>query len=420
MMLESFSKALDTGATVTLPNLKDLASWKFEIVSVAGEEGDQGYFILSANDRSAVMTADFREQQLGEELSYSNEELNITLEELSTANLRLLDANAGLEAKVIDRMKQLADTESSLRNLVMNAHYPLMILRGRDWVIEIANQPLVNLWDKTIEGVTGQPLMTILPEIEDQPFPGFLRQVYDSGVGYGEEEQVFHYNSPTGPAEKYVSFYYDPMRDESGQVCGIIVSADDITSKVLQRKELQVANDALAATVEELTASNEELEESRQELFEKHDQLLQSEQRFRNLIRQAPVGICVIKAKDLTIEAVNDGYLALVGKTRAEMESQPIWTVVSEAAAHYGPIMDSVIQTAVPFIGKEHEITLIRHGIAESAFFDFVYEPVLTESVVTSIMVVAIDVTDKVNARRAVEDVEQRMRLALEATEIGT
>ncbi|RZL17142.1 MAG: hypothetical protein EOO89_09375, partial [Pedobacter sp.] len=114
------------------------------------------------------------------------------------------------------------------------------------------------------------------------------------------------------------------------------------------------------------------------------------------------------------------GYLVLVGKTRAEMESQPIWTVVPEAAAHYAPIMDSVIQTAVPFIGEEHEITLIRHGIAEKAFVDFVYEPVLTENVVTSIMVVAIDVTDKVNARKAVEDVEQRMRLALEAAEIGT
>lgn len=434
LLLEVFTEATDTGKTVVLPLVKDLLAWQFEIVSVAGDVNNGGYFILSANDISAVVTSEIKEQELGEELSSSNEELNATLEELSVANLRLLEANANLEAKVTDRMRQLANTESSLRSLVMNAHYPLMILRGRDWVIEIVNQPLVNLWDKTIEGVTGQRLMTILPEIEDQPFPGFLRQVYDSGVGYGEEEQVFHYNSPTGPAEKYVSFYYDPMRDNSGEVCGIIVSADDITSKVLQRKEVQAAlekekemteeilvvNNALAATVEELTASNEELEQSRQELLDKHLQLAETEQRFRYLIRQAPVGICVIRANDLAIEDVNDGYLELVGKTREELEDRTIWAAVSEAADYYGPIMNSVIETKKPFVGKEHELTLIRQGVAENVFIDFVYEPVIIEGVVTSIMVVAIDVTDKVNARKAVEDVEQRMRLALEAAEIGT
>jgi PAS domain S-box-containing protein len=434
LLLGVFTEATNTGKTVVLPLVKDLLAWQFEIVSVAGDGNNPGYFVLSANDISAVVTADFRDQELGEELSSSNEELNATLEELSVANLRLLDANANLEAKVTDRMRQLANTESSLRSLVMNAHYPLMILRGRDWVIEIVNQPLVNLWDKTIEGVTGQRLMTILPEIEDQPFPGFLRQVYDSGIGYGQEEQVFYYNSPTGPAEKYVSFYYDPMRDNSGEVCGIIVSADDITSKVLQRKEVQAAlekekemteeilvvNNALAATVEELTASNEELEQSRQELLDKHLQLAETEQRFRYLIRQAPVGICVIRANDLAIEDVNDGYLELVGKTREELEDRTIWAAVSEAADYYGPIMNSVIETKKPFVGKEHELTLIRQGIAENVFIDFVYEPVIIEGVVTSIMVVAIDVTDKVNARKAVEDVEQRMRLALEAAEIGT
>jgi PAS domain S-box-containing protein len=434
LLLDVFTEATDTGKTVVLPLVKDLLAWQFEIVSVAGDGNNQGYFILSANDISAVVNADSREQELGEELSSSNEELNATLEELSVANLRLLDVNAHLEAKVTDRMRQLANTESSLRSLVMNAHYPLMILRGRDWVIEIVNQPLVNLWDKTIEGVTGHRLMTILPEIEDQPFPGFLRQVYDSGIGYGQEEQVFYYNSPTGPAEKYVSFYYDPMRDNSGEVCGIIVSADDITSKVLQRKEVQAAlekekemteeilvvNNALAATVEELTASNEELEQSRQELLDKHLQLAETEQRFRYLIRQAPVGICVIRANDLAIEDVNDGYLELVGKTREELEDRTIWAAVSEAADYYGPIMNSVIETKKPFVGKEHELTLIRQGIAENVFIDFVYEPVIIEGVVTSIMVVAIDVTDKVNARKAVENVEQRMRLALEAAEIGT
>jgi PAS domain S-box-containing protein len=452
LVLESFRKVIENGMPIELPPLrysifqdegsvKEQLWWRLEIVAVSGEGPQPGYLVLTTSDVTAGIAADLREQQLGEELaaSYeeltaSNEELNATLEELNSANQRLIDANAGLEGKIAERIRQLADSESSLKSLVMNAHYPLMVLRGRNWIIEIANQQLVNLWDKTIEGVTGQPLMTILPEIKDQPFPNFLRQVYDSGIGYGEEEQVFYYNSPDGPAEKYVSFYYDPLWDDSGEVCGIIVAADDITNKVLQRKELQAAlekeqamaeeisavNEELAATVEELTASNEELEQSRQELLEKHSQLGESEQRFRHLIRQAPVGICVIRASDLMIQEVNDMYLELVGKTRDDLENRTIWDAVAEAAESYAPIMNTVIDTATPFAGREHQLNLIRKGIGEKVYFDFVYEPVVVEESVKYIMVVAIEVTDKVLARKAVEEVEQRIRLAVESAEIGT
>src|SRR5690606_3189849 len=109
----------------------------------------------------------------------SNEELNATIEDLQQAHQGLEELNQDLAERVAEGIKDIAESESSLRSLVMTAHYPLMILRGRDWIIEIVNQPLVNLWDKTIEGVTGFKLMDILPEIEDQPFPTFLRQVYD-------------------------------------------------------------------------------------------------------------------------------------------------------------------------------------------------------------------------------------------------
>jgi PAS domain S-box-containing protein len=415
------------------------SEWQFDMLPIPTE--DAGYLLLNLHRVGDLENSSQQVQKLGEELAASNEELlssneelSATLEELSVVNQNLVDVNLGLEDKINQRVKQLADSESSLRSLVMNAHYPLMILRGREWVIEIANQQLVNLWEKTIEGVTGHKLMTILPEIEDQPFPGFLRQVYDSGVGYGQEEQVFYYNSPTGPAEKYVSFYYDPLLDDSGEVCGIIVAADDITSKVLQRKAMQNAleneqamaeemstiNDELSATIEELTASNEELDQSRQELLEKHEQLGESEQRFRQLIRQAPVGICVIRSKDLMIEEVNNGYLELVGKSREDMEKRTIWEAIPESDANYRPIMNSVIASGTPFTGTEHELTLIRRGVPENVFIDFVYEPVVNNGVVTSIMVVAIEVTDKVKARKAIEEVEQRIRLAVEATDIGT
>ena len=409
--------------------------WQLEILPVARDGDRATYLLVTTHNVTNEMVYERREQELNEELAASNEELTATLEDLQISHTQLENFSRELEERIAQGIKAIANSESSLRSLVMTAHYPLMILRGRDWIIEIANQPLVNLWDKTIEEVTGHKLMDILPEIEDQPFPAFLKQVYDSGVGYGQEEQIFHYNSPKGPATKYVSFYYDPLRDDKGDVVGIIVAADDITTKVQQRQmleealakeqalteEMNVLNEELAATVEELSAANEDLQASQEEIKRKNEDLIQSEARFRLLIKQAPVGICVIRSHDLYVLEANDSYLSLVGKERTELEGRTIWEAISEVAEDYAPILNQVIQTGLPFVATEHQVTLLRYGKPEEIFIDFVYEPVLkTEGKVTAILVVAIDVTEKVKARKAIEDAGQRTRLAVESADIGT
>lgn len=416
--------------------------WQLEILPIADEHGVIAYLLVTTYNVTETIEGERRTHELHEELQFStnelelvNDRLKITLNELQHANDALEQLNVQLEKRVQSGIQAIANSESSLRSLVMAAHYPLMILRGRDWIIEIANQPLVNLWDKTIAEVTGQKLMDILPEIVDQPFPTYLHQVYDSGIGYGQEEQVFYYNAPSGPATKYVSFYYDPLRDDDGAVVGIIVAADDITAKVEQRRllesslakeqrlveEMSSLNDELAATIEELSATNEELLDAQKQLGKKHDELIESEERFRLLIKQAPVGICVIRAKDFVVLEVNDGYLSLVGKKRDELENKPIWDAVAEVATDYAPIMNGVISSGKPFIAVEHALTLVRYGQPEVVYIDFVYEPVLSsEGMVTAVMVVAINVTEKVKARQAIEEASARTQLAVEAAEMGT
>jgi two-component system CheB/CheR fusion protein len=94
---------------------------------------------------------------------------------------------------------------------------------------------------------------------------------------------------------------------------------------------------------------------------------------------------------------------------------------VAEAAEVYAPVMQRVITTSVAFHASEHEVVLVRNGVEETVFVDFVYEPVKDrEGKVSSIMVVGNDVSDKVMARRQIEDLEEHSRLAIEAAEIGT
>ncbi|GEM_PF-2405487 len=196
---------------------------------------------------------------------------------------------------------------------------------------------------------------------------------------------------------------------------------DSLAKEQALVEEMKALNDELAATVEELSATNEELLASQQSLSSKHEELLASEERFRLLIRQAPVGICVIRSSDLKIVEVNDGYLTLVGKNRENLAYKMVWDAIPEAASFYGPIMDEVIRSGTPFVATEHELLLIRFGLPETVWVDFVYEPVISDNgSVNAVLVLAIEVTEKVKSRKAIEEAGQRTLLAVESADIGT
>jgi two-component system sensor histidine kinase VicK len=336
--------------------------------------------------------------------------------------------------QVYNRLR-IQESEANLRSIVMTAHYALMVLRGRDWVIEIANQSLVDLWDKTIEAVTGNKLMDILPEIKDQPFPGFLKQVYDSGVAYGQAEQVFYYNSPTGPATKYVSFHYDPIFDNEGKVTGIIVAAEDITDKVINRQmleqsyieqqslneEMTATNEELASANEELITTNEELANTKNNLQEIIAQLAASENRMRYMLADAPIAIALFTGKDLFIEAANRKVLEAWGKGN-EVIGLPLKVALPELNGQaFLSILDNVFATGVPYHGNEVKAFLEKNGVLEEVYSNFVYHPLKAEDGTTeSIVLIANIVTEQVVARKKVEQAEEMLRFSIEAASVGT
>jgi PAS domain S-box-containing protein len=124
---------------------------------------------------------------------------------------------------------------------------------------------------------------------------------------------------------------------------------------------------------------------------------------------------------DLMVQDVNDAYLQLVGRERAAMQNRTIWQAVPEAAEAYAPIMNSVISTGIAYSAQEHELQLLRDGEHQSVFVNFVYEPVRFEDdSVKAVMVVTVDVTGQVVARRQVEAAEEMLRLAIDSANMGT
>ncbi len=293
-------------------------------------------------------------------------------------------------------------------------------------VIQYANEAMLAIWGKNRD-VIGLSLEDALPELKGQPFIDLFKKVYREGLTITGTETPARLLVNGELKTFYFDFEYRAIKDENGNVTGILHIATDVTDRKLSNEreqnlteELRASNEELLAANEELNATNEELTASQLQLIELFEEIEESEARFRNVVKQAPVGICIIRAGDLVIQDVNDAYLLLVGKNRNELENRTIWEAIPEAEDFYAPVMDKVINTGIPYFAKEAELILVRNGAPETVFVDFVYEPMKTDENVYAVMVLAIEVTDKVFARRRIEEVEERIRLAVEAAEIGT
>ena len=321
-----------------------------------------------------------------------------------------------------------------LNNLIEQSPYPIYLILGEDLIITVANAATLKAWGKN-QSVIGMRFRDALPELSGQPFEHLLLKVIATGEAYHAINDRADLLIDGEMRTSYYTFSYEPVFDQNKHVIGVSCFATDVTSLVEANKKVEIMsekthqiNEELAAINEEVTASNEELaalnEElaaTNEELTESHHLLELSEKRFRNLILQAPFAICVIRASDLVVTDVNYRYLELVGRDRAKIDGLTIWEAVPEAAEAYAPLMQQVIDTRTAYKAKEAELYLLRNGISEHMYIDFVFEPVLdfTESV-SAIMVVGIDVSEKVKARKSIEEIEERIRLAVQAAEIGT
>lgn len=199
-----------------------------------------------------------------------------------------------------------------------------------------------------------------------------IDKVKGGGATWSEDQLIPIFRNGT-IEDVYWTFGYSPVRDDDGIIRGVLVICNETTQQVKAAKRI-----------------------------------VESEKMLRSIVFRAPVGICMVKGDPSVVEVANDIYLDLVGKKREEFEGRVLWDALPEARSIYAPILDEVIRSGKAYHGKEHQVQLIRHGKNEVVYVDFVYDPLQDNA--GTVMVLAIDVTDKVVARKKIEESEQRYR----------
>jgi len=139
--------------------------------------------------------------------------------------------------------------------------------------------------------------------------------------------------------------------------------------------------------------------------------------RLYELFMQAPVAMAILRGPEHRYEFANP--LSFSYRDRANWVGKTVREVLPELVEQgMLAMLDQVYTTGIPFVGTELPVRLDRRGdgVLEEAYYNLVYQPTRTlQGDIDGIWVYSVEVTEQVQARRRVEELNRQLEAEKEA-----
>ncbi|QEH43917.1 PAS domain-containing protein [Chitinophaga sp. XS-30] len=250
-------------------------------------------------------------------------------------------------------------------SIILNSRFPMFLWWGKEMIqfYNDAYRPSLGMNGKHPVAV-GQRGEDCWPETWPVIKP-LIKEVWEGGSIWREDQLIPIYRD--GRLEDvYWTFSYSPVRDDNGEIGGVLVICHETTEKVKARQKIETA-----------------------------------EKKFRNIVKQAPVGIAILKGPDFIVETVNDKYLKLMQVTEQQIRKEPLFEILPEIKTAVEPLLTTVLKTGKLCYGREFE--------TKEGTFNFLYEPLRdAEGQIEGVIMVSSEVTEEVKARRKSAEAEKK------------
>lgn len=270
----------------------------------------------------------------------------------------------------------------SVVGLLLNSKFPMFVAWGAELGF-LYNDAYAEILGAKHPTAMGGKFREIWAEIWPTIEP--LIQAAMDGEATFHEDLPLLMNRHGFEEETWFTFSYSPVRDEAGDLAGMFCAVSETTKRV--RLEKRLAGE---------------------------------QARLANLFEKAPVFLAQVEGADHRFALANPSYLDLVG--RQNIIGQGVADAIPEAVGQgYVALLDEVQATGKTVSASGARVELLSpNGELAERFVDFVMSPVTDETHnVTGIMMAGADVTERVIASRNVIENEERLRLAIEAADIG-
>ena len=273
----------------------------------------------------------------------------------------------------VETRKKIEESEHRFHQMIYSSPSMIAILRGEDLIIEVANDAILEQLGKG-KNIIGLPFSKAVPEMEEQGFGELLRQVYKTGIPHYAHEMPGTLLHNGIEITNYYNFIYQAQRNIDNEIVGIAIIATTVTPQA-----------------------------------EFNLRIKESEQRFKNLVRDAATAIIVYTGDDMKVEIVNKAYARLLNLAPEDLLDKPIFSVVPNAEAHYRPQLERVLKTGEMLQIYDSPYSLIIKGKLIEGYVHYTYQPYRDKhGEILGVMAIIQDVTETVLARKKIEESEKQ------------
>jgi PAS domain S-box-containing protein len=286
------------------------------------------------------------------------------------------------QTKVKERQEELRAREEELRDFIMQSPAAMVIVVGSEHRFTVANPAYERLVGRKVAGKTVREAFTA---DEAAHFVPLLDGVYRTGKPYVGKELPLKIADESGVIrERFADLGFHPFRDPGGRIKGILADVHDVTGQVRARREVA---------------------------FERHQ--------LETIFRESPAAMALWRGPDLVFDLVNPRYQAIFPDR--ELLGKPFLEAVPEFVGQpFADLIRRVLETGEPFVGNEvlARLRRTRGGPLEDVYYDFTYVQVRDpEGQPYGVYDHAIDVTERVLARRRAEESAQALAGAVSRLE---
>ncbi|MEX0661894.1 MAG: PAS domain-containing protein [Balneolaceae bacterium] len=294
---------------------------------------------------------------------------------IDVTDSRELSEQLEVEKKNLDEYKTAAEY---IENALKQAPAPICILRGPEHIFELVNKKFLRIVPG--KDIIGKSARQAMPELKGQGFFKILDDVYTTEKNYVGSEVPATFNVGRGKeVDAYVDFVYQILYDTDGEKSGIFVLGVDVTDQVNARKKAE-----------------------------------ESEYRYRTLIEESTVATALYKGPDIILQYANDKMLNFWDKDK-HVFGQPLHEILPEIEDQ--PFLDylyKVYESGKTYTGIEEKAFLNNDGELTPYFFNFTYKALRdSDGEIYGILHIAIDVTEQVQAKRAIEKNQETLNQLL-------
>ncbi len=262
------------------------------------------------------------------------------------------------------------------------------------FTIITANEAFLTATETKLANITGMDFLHVFPQNPLQPKDSNEQNLLNSLIKAIQSKQKttlegHRYDIRIRETKNWEIRYWtatnSPIVNDAGEVECLIHITQDITAAYSLAKKERIALDVAEA--------------QRKQLHEAY--------------QQAPVGIGLLRGRELKIEFGNDSILQVLGK-KEEIIGKTVASAIPELENQpFLEILDKVFTSGKTYYGNAMPALFEQNEKLQQGFYNFIYHPLKNaDGETTGIMVIGINVTKEIITRKELEQsIEQKSRV---------